>query len=284
MAARKNKKQPQGGTVAEEKQMAVKAQAAVALAGESASDWGRADVSSQDIIIPRILLMQPMSDKVTEGEAAFGDFRDSLNNELVAKMGEKFEVIPFHMQKIFVVYDVTDANDKKYLRQEPITAANDNAKYEDEERNADGKLIKLQRDRVMNFYVLRPEEIAIGSAIPYIMSFRRSSMQAGKKLATQMFMKNMAAGKAPPATTMTVFAKKESNDKGTFAVVDVAPVRPTSPENIAEAFKWFQMVNAGKAKAHEESYNEEARADRPISSEPGVQSSGADIERGPSKF
>jgi hypothetical protein len=275
------KQNPQEGTV--EKAVAVKEANQPQVAGESLSSWGQApQMSSNDIIMPRINLMQPMSDKVTAGEAAFGDFRDSLNNELIAKMGEKFKVIPFHLQKIFIVYNVTDRDQKDYLRTESISAENDNAKYEDEERGKDGKTIKIQRDRVMNFFVLRPEEIAVGSAIPYIMSFRRSSMQAGKKLATQMYMKNMAAGKSPPAVTMVVTAKKESNDKGTYAVIDIVPTGPTSPEHIAEAFKWFQLVNAGKARAHEGLEEETVEAAAPAGAP--VAKSNASVERGPERF
>ena len=54
---------------------------ALAVADENLGDWGASPLSAKDIIIPRMLVMQPMSDMVTAGEAAFGEFRDSLNKE-----------------------------------------------------------------------------------------------------------------------------------------------------------------------------------------------------------
>lgn len=237
-------------------------QAAKALSTEinDLAAWGETKVTAQDVTIPRILVCQPMSKKVTAGEAAFGDFRESLGNEKVGDFNTPFEVVPFAMHKVFVEYELVQVKGevkKEYLRVVPITPQNETLPYDDKETNEEGKVINISRDRVQNFYVLLPKELEIGGAIPHVISFRRSSSTAGKKLATQMFMRNPAAGKNPAAVMMKISAKKETNDDGTFAVLDVVPTKATPPEWQAEAFKWLTVVNSGKAKVDEASYNEE---------------------------
>jgi hypothetical protein len=237
-----------------------KSESALALAeAQDMNAWGGTEISSNDIIIPRILLMQPMSEKVTAGEAAFGDFRESLNNEKLGDFAKGFEFLPFYMEKVFIEYDASDAEDKKYIRVVPITPANEDLKYEDVGTNRDGEKVPISRDRVMNFYVLLPTELEVGGAIPYIISARRTSIKAGKKLAMQMFVKNAAAGKTPASVICNASCGKQSQDKKTWAVLDVTPARPTPDAYLVEALKWLKMVKAGKAKAHEESYDADSR-------------------------
>lgn len=239
--------------------------------------WGITQVSSKDIIIPRILLMQPMSEKVTAGDAAFGEFRESLNNEKIGDFNTPFQFIPFYMEKVFVEYDATDEADKKFIRTIAITPANEDLPFEDRGENRDGETVPISRDRVYNFYVLLPSEIDAGGALPYILSARRTSLMAGKKLATQMFVKNVAAGKTPASVMIEASAGKQSQDKKTWAVLDIKPVGAVRDEYVAEAFKWLKIVKAGKAKVHEESYDVEAR--EVVTETPEV-----DLNKQPSRF
>jgi hypothetical protein len=273
------KKKPTDAVVdaqTEQKSVAVQQQAAVPMSAQDANAWGTGGISAQDIIIPRVLLLQPMSDAVTNGEGAFGDFRESLSNEKIGDFKEGFEVIPFAMKKVWVEYDVTAGDDfknKKFHRVVDINPANENLPYKDEEKK-DGKMLKISRDRCMNFYVLLPKDIEMGGAIPHILTARRSSLQAGKKLATQMFVKNISAGKTPASVICKVTATKETNDAGTFAVMDITPSRPALDNHVAEAFKWLSIVQSGKAKEDVESY----------AADEAAPSSGASAETGPSRF
>jgi hypothetical protein len=267
----------------------VKGENAVAESGTgmNASDWGNGGVSAQDIIIPRILLMQPMSQKVTGGEAAFCEFRESLSNDLIGGIEAPFQIIPFHLEKVWIEFNVDDPNEKEFLQVVPITPQNQQLPYEYEYRDEDGKLCKGMRDYTMNFYVLRPEDIEIGAAIPYILSMRRSSLMAGKKLATQMYVKNTNAGKTPASTIMTVSCSKTTNDKKqTYAIMDIKPLKAAGDAYVREAFKWVSLIQQGKTKAHEESYTEEAKVDNAEARGGGVNSEGGAQPKasGPSRF
>ena len=260
------------------KQDEKKAEIAIAM---DPAEWGAAPISSKDIIIPRILLMQPMSDKVTAGEAAFGEFRESLNNTRLGDFKTPFEIIPFHMEKVFIEYKIVTQGQKttkEFLRVVPITPANEDAKYEDTEVGEDGKVYPIARDYTMNFYLLLASELRSGEgAMPYILSTRRTSSKAGKKLATQMYVKNLQAKKTPASTMCLVTAGKQTNDEGTWAVIDVLPGEPTPDTYVAEALKWYKMVKAGQAKAHVESFAETEAPIRDVSAQ-------VDVETGPSNF
>jgi hypothetical protein len=236
------------------KEVVKKESSEVALS-TNVNDWGGSPITSQDIIIPRILVMQGLSEMVTDGDAKFGEFRESMNKELLGDSKNPVEFIPFLLEKVFIEYeDLKD--EKKYLRMIPITPSNDSLPYQDEEKSAEGKMIKITRDRCMNFYVLLPKEIELGTAIPYMLSFRRTSIKAGKKLATQMYVKNINSGKTPAATTCLLTNTKSSNDKGTFAVLDIQASRASTQVEQVEAFKWLNLIKQGQAKVHAESFDE----------------------------
>lgn len=225
------------------------------VVGTNVLDWGETQVSSQDIFIPRILLMQPMSEKVTAGEAAFGELRSSLDSSKLGDFKSPLEIIPICMQKTWVEYDVSAGDDfknKKFLRTTPVTPANENLPFKD----AEGAM-KISRDKCMNFYVLIPAELKLGGALPYVLTFRRSSLTAGKILITQMEIKNKMSGKTPSSVICHVTVGKETNEAGTFAVMGVTPVKPTPDEYVVEAFKWFKIITSGKARVDESSYTED---------------------------
>ena len=241
-----------------------------AIAPINMDAWGGSPITSKDIVLPRILMMQPMSDMVTEGDAGFGDMVESLNETKIGDFKNPVEVIPFYLQKVYIEYDVTNGTgDKRFLRMVPITASNDNLPYEDQEDAADGKTFPLMRDRCMNYYVLLPDEVKNGTALPHILTFRRTSLKAGKKLATQMYVKNTDAGLPPPAVMCKLTPTKTSNDKGTFAVLDVSFTGKTPESYITECMRWMKIILAGEAKVDEESYQkEEGSKERNVSAEP----------------
>ncbi len=232
-----------------------------------AAAWGGGpELTAADVIIPRILFMQPMSPQVTDGKAKFGEFRESLNSELFGEFDKGFNVIPFYMEKVWIEYEIKaparagGEREKKYLQTVPITPDNETLKYQDE-AIVEGVRVNIERDRVMNFYVLLEKELELGSAIPYILSVRKSSLSAGKKLTTQMYMKNSRAGKSPAAMKMQIFAARQSGivdgKTVTYGVVDVKPVELAKDAHVAEAFHWFGIIRSGKAKVHAESYDQE---------------------------
>jgi len=210
---------------------------------EMMAAWGETEVSSGDIVIPKIMLMQAMSEAVVADDSTvkMGEFLDSLSGKVIGSHKKPITVVPFHLEKIWI-HSKSSGKDFEF---DSITIAHDPKEHEYIEV-VDG--VEWKHEYCMNFYVIRPGDMTL----PYIVTFKGASRKAGRALATQMFVKNKMAGKIPPAVAMELTAKKESNDKGTYYVWDVSAKRDSTQEEMSTAFDWFKTVNAGGTKAHEE--------------------------------
>ena len=232
------------------------------VAAQDIAAWGGQTLTSNDILIGKILPLQFMSEKVKNKQGEYGDFRDTVTNKKFGDLKTPFEFIPFYMEKKWIEFDIitnkAGARKREFKQIIPVIdnptkpGFNDDLPYVDEGAN-------VERDRVMDFYVLIPEEIKQGDALPYILSFRRTSLKAGKKLAMQMYTRNMQKGCPPPAVTMLLSGESKQNDDGEFVVQDVSSSRQTTAEEMSVAFKWFKVVSAGHAKVDESDYKEEAQ-------------------------
>lgn len=204
----------------------------------SMQEWESSEINSTDIIIPKILPMQGLSEFVTEGKAKFGDFVNSLTEEVLGSINQPMEFVPFYVDKILKISKLVG---QKYelLRFEKITPENENLPWEDIEGN-----FKIKREKIYNVYA-----VIDGQYLPVVISFKSTSLKAGKKITTQMYAINMAAKKvAPCATVMELRGKKEQNEKGTFVVLEVASKKDSTPEQIAECAKWIKLIKQGAAK------------------------------------
>jgi hypothetical protein len=206
--------------------------------------WGASPVSAQDIVIPKILCMQGLSELVTEDQAKMGDFVDSLTKQVIGSASKPIEFIPFHLEKIWIISEKkAGESDFSFKEIVPVTPANEGMRYQEV---VDG--VELKREYTRNFYVLRPDDMGL----PYIISFKGMSAKAGKQLATQMYVKNAAEGKNPAAKVMKLGGFKEKNAKGTYYVLSTTEARDSEISEQKQALQWYKTVNAGQTQAHEE--------------------------------
>lgn len=214
-----------------------------------AGSWGGEGVRADDILIPKILLMQPMSTLVIDEKAVPGEMVDSVTKEKLGDQKKELEIIPINLFKTWVI-SKKDGQKFKFVRQEPRNDANDSLPLEYEE---DGETFR--RDRVLNFYCLKAAEAKNLDALPIVASFRRTSMQAGKSIATH-FQRAVMAGKPPACKTLKLLSKKTTNDKGTFYVYEVTTGRDTAKEEERRAFAWYQQIKKSSLKVDESDLSE----------------------------
>lgn len=213
--------------------------------------WGHTASNSRDIIIPKILAMQGLSKLVAARKATIGDFVESLNSTKLGSVDRPIEFIPFAVKPMWIIFEEKNGA-MKYVKQVDIDAENDAWPYE-EVLNG----VKIRRDRTLNFYVLLPEEVKAGMYFPYIISFRRTSMMAGKKLNTA-FARLAAFNKPPASEVYELCGTSQSNDKGTFIVMDVKKKRETAQDELAAAFQWFKTVSSTAVKVDDSDLEVEA--------------------------
>ena len=242
------------------------------------NEWG-VEISKNDVTIPKLLIMQPMAQLVTAGEAKFGELRDSLEKRVHADFSTDMEFIPFYLQRVWVEYEMQEVRNGKDVKEEkvyrktyPVISVKGHPEFNDELPyndiiQEDGREVKIVRDRVANYFVLKVSEMPSG--LPYVLPFRRTSMRAGRALATQMFQRNPLAGKTPASVVFKLKIGKQSKGTQTWAVLEVAQSRESTPDEVQTAFGWMQMVKSGTAKIdeaadHMEAVDPAATAEEPI--------------------
>lgn len=207
--------------------------------------FGDSGISSEDLQIPTLQLVQKMSKAVDAGTAKAGDIFDSSEGTVVADEKTKLEFIPLRMVKSWQIFEVTGPTTKKYI--ETVQYAPDNAHW----RYEDGS---IRRSLVMTWFCLLAKDLESGGALPYRISFKGMSMKTGKKLATLVAKAGMAK---LPAYGRSYFLSsvKETNDKGTYHVYDVVPGNLSSKGWVSIAESWAPVV--GSKPSHVEETDED---------------------------
>ena len=225
---------------------------------QNLADWGEQELSSQDILISKILPMQGLSKMVTERKAQMGEYRDSVTAALHGSVDAPMEFLPFHMKRSWSVSKMVNGK-YVYQREEQMTRENEGRQWEE---NVGGE--QFRNVYTYTFFALLPKEIAKGGAMPYMLSFSSTSVKAGKKLATQMFVRNKNEGLTPASYVMHLDGQITKNDKGSFIVRDVSLGRKATDEEVTKALEFFKIVRSGAVK--------EDHSDR----EPAPRTNGAD--------
>ena len=206
---------------------------------ENLSAWAEeVEVNRDNIIPPGIRLCQSMSERVQEGLNKPGDMIDTLSGEVLGDYEKPIEIIPFLVSSSWKVF-----HNDKYHSVEPITKLTKNLPLED--KLPDGTVIR--RDKCINAWVVLPHQIKDGNAIPYLVSFSRTSFQAGKKIETRIFRNTIHRPKLSPAAyTMSLHALKKENPKGRYAAFDCNDTRKSTEEEQMIAFKFYKDLSDKK--------------------------------------
>lgn len=215
------------------------------------------EVLSSDIVIPKVLLMQGLSELVGERKAQIGDMVRSTTAEKLGDDKAPITFIPLKMQNSWTIQEKINGK-YEFRRIEARTAANEDAPWDYVESGTDWKRVKT-----INVFALLPKDIAAfkeeiknevidleKTLMPVVISFRSKSFNAGKDVAT-FFTKvkaNLQYNKnvAPYKYELSLTCKQEENDKGKFFVFKVGKSQPIAQDLIEEAAKWYQILNTTK--------------------------------------
>lgn len=243
------------------KELTTKTTNAVSTDVANLSEWGAPQPLGSDIVLSKILPMQSTSKLVQDSKAQFGELRDSVTGEKLGSLTETLDLIPFHVQKFWDILEPNEKGDFKFVRMEPLIenpadpGYNDNLPWLDKVNGVDTK-----RVRRMNFFCIRPEQVEDGSAIPYILSFKSTSYKEGKKLYTQMYMRNRKVNLPPPGYTITLSLTKQKNDDGSWVVPEYTLGRKSTPAEMQECLNWFKMIGKGGVKVDDSDLESETTA------------------------
>lgn len=223
-----------------------------AMTTSSGQAFGSEGISQSDIMLPKLLIMQKMSKLLDHPDmkAKEGDIVDSLTKQVVASSDSGVDIIPLFMRKFWRVAEGVGQN--QTLRRYPIDASNINWGYEDV--NPETKT-PIKRHIEVDWYVLLPKDIDAG-ALPCVITFKKTSMPASKKLATFTVL---AAQMKLPACAFVYKLKsvKQSNEHGSFCVFEIGDRRKSNETELSTALMWYKTLNSTGHMVDDESIDEE---------------------------
>lgn len=220
------------------------------------------EILSQNIIIPRLLLMQGLSDFVAEGKAIMGEMVRSTTVEKLGGPDKPVEFIPLTFTNTWVISEKVGQK-YEYRGQEPLTAANQDLPWEFEKNGGQWK-----RTKSLNLYALLPSDIEAEKAelakaeegemadpdkalMPVMIAFRSTSFSAGKTISTH-FAKAKKFNAPGYVSTLRLKCRKEKNDQGVFYVFEVETAGKTPKEAYSSCEYWRSLVGSSRVQVDEE--------------------------------
>jgi hypothetical protein len=252
-----------------------------AVATEAPPAFGHEQIDAEDIVVPKLLLMQGLSGFVNDGKADIGDLAKYPSAEIVQKADRKEKktpgvlFIPLTFTKTWVVEE--KVGDKyEFRRVEPHTAQNSDAEWDFKEGGTDWR-----RNKSLDVFGLLAKDVdaeaeikaAIANGempdlskglLPVVVSFRRTGYKNGKKIVS-LFAKAKKY-KVPAYINMfKIGAYQDQNDDGTFWVLDVEEAGQTKKEHLDSCKEWLDVIGAGlrsgRVKVAEEGMSNEGGAE-----------------------
>lgn len=242
-------------------------------------------IIASDVVVPRILLMQPMSDFVAEGRAKPGDIVRSTTAEKIGGPGTTIQFIPLSMPEPSWVIEVRQPKQVRFefKRTEPRNSGNSHlpwlfsCDFEGHEVPA-GTPGALEGRRVqrLTLFALLPMDIAANleekkkaaegefpdfskALMPVQISFRSTGFKAGKEIVS--FFTQVASFKREAWEAMLdLTCHAEQNDQGNYFVFDVDRSKPkaVSKEHLDVVKYWARIVNTNANSLRVDEVSEES--------------------------
>lgn len=239
------------------------------------------EILSSDIVIPKLLLMQGLSEFVAEGRARQGEIvRSSTVQKVAGQMepGQPFKTIDFIPLKVTTGWAEKEKIGQKFefRRAFPRTPHNDtlpwnfwrNPQGQDFDKPGQLGATEWQRVKSIDVYALLPSDVDAFEAemklavekgeipdlsktiLPVVISFRSMSFNAGKSVTTFFAQVAEMAQTVPSIRSynykLTLGCKPDKNDKGSFFVFEVGQPQKLDPKYRAQAEKWMTTLNSVK--------------------------------------
>lgn len=248
--------------MSKDKELATKASAEVAQHAALVDDvFGDLAIEQSDLVIPKVLLMQPVSAMVAEGKAQIGDFRHSLSGEKLGTILDPLVIVPFHYSKCI---DIVDGATGKLIRKDEYNIANAKLPREDKENGQ-----PIRRYQRMDFFCMVPKLLESGSSLPVVVSFKSTGYRAGGIILTQWQDINAGNMKAkqegriadlrlPFSKMFALAGVKTTNDKKqTYCAPSIQVCGDTPQDLQGLCLQWLKTIKSGAAKVDDRDDNVE---------------------------
>lgn len=229
----------------------------IATRQETAVDINRSprgfdNFKMEDLIIPRVRLLQGLSKAVSDGEGKMGQFQDSLTGELV---GDSLELVLLGMKNGAVYFKtgkgmICKSNDGiisvkgDVCRQCPYKDEFGNSEYWGK-FHEDGSPPGCSGTK--EFITLKKDSVG-SMPYPMLLSFLKTSYGLGKRLASMARL----SGEDIFARSYVIGSEKVQNDKGTFSKFTIKQGEKLTEDELKIAEKWYELIGRVNVIAHED--------------------------------
>lgn len=221
--------------------------------------WTQSDmqetVLASDVVIPRVLLMQGLSEFVTDRKAQMGDIVRSTTAEKLGGPESPVEFIPLTYKNFWVNFEIMGGT-PEYRSKEVRNASNEHLEWDYEKDKVPWKRMKLIEVYALLVQDLKAEEENLKAfketgvlpdlektLLPVALTFRSTSYNAGKSLVTH-FTKASTFGVKPFAYSLQLSCDSTKNDKGSFYVYKVGNAKPLTHQYLEVADRWYKTVTS----------------------------------------
>jgi hypothetical protein len=207
------------------KQVAVNESKAVNVNVMDFGSFGVENVITSDLRIPKILLMQSMSDFVAEKKAYAGDIVESFEGRKLGDEKAPVQIIPFYMTNTWTVKK--EVNGKMEFEKVEDRGGND-IQREYEFVGSDG--VKRTNHRTLNIFCL----IKGGNLqVPYMISLQNKSFGKAAQPYLNKTQLLKTEGKAPAHIVFNLGVGKEENEKGKWFSNFIEAAKDSNGKDVA---------------------------------------------------
>lgn len=211
--------------------------------------WGTEGVLSNDLILPRLMLMQALSKFVSDDNvgAKAGEIRDSVEGKLLGNTKSPAKIIPFFSTTTWVVNK--EVNGKFEFHKIESRREGERREYE---VIVEGT--RYRNSACINLYCLSYDDVKTGMVTPYEVNLKSFSFKYAGRSFTQLASKLKGNNKSLASAVFELGVKKEENDKGSFYAYTMSlakdadgKVHFTTPEEQAMAYQQYKQIYAAYA-------------------------------------
>lgn len=206
---------------------------------------------SSDIIIPKLLLMQGISSAVADEKASSGDIINSVTLEVLGNKQKPLEIIPIKiMPKTWVIEQKIEGR-WTYKGIKPWQPQDKDLPWNYVENGQE-----MRRNQSLNFFVLLAKDATNPTALPFMISFRRTSYVTGKKFNTYFETSRMAfvmgnKQSIPMANVFNLGSKMEKGELGPYHILTIDLKRVATQAELEAGQHWFKTLKAAAVQVDE---------------------------------
>lgn len=203
------------------------------------------NLRAEDLLIPKVLLMQAISKAVKDRKAHAGDFYHSLDEVVIDK---PIEFLAIGMFRQIVTYE-----NKLKVKSEPWSFELEQQLLKEGFFQKDPVIkagVTVTKSVSQNYYIILTKDIEDMTPFPMVVTFVKTSFKAGKQLATHIYRLEEFGAK-PWAKTFKLGVAEEKGDNGEYFVFNVLPGQKATEQQIAVAEKWANRLKSAVATVHD---------------------------------